>query len=197
MGDVKNLTNVYDLSVPGHYSTDDYTFFWAGPFSNWHKSPFEMWVSKADRAVKFNCSEQAMMYLKALEFADFKTAEKIMETSDPKKQKQLGRQIQRFDEDHWSKVRLDQAVSYLRHKFIQNLDLFKILMDTGNREIVEASPYDNVWGCGMGVDKYPQILDKANWTGTNLLGEALMRVREELRPFLDFRNIADQDKSEV
>ena len=36
-------------------------------------------------------------------------------------------------------------------------------------------------GIGMGVDKYPEILDKINWKGDNLLGEILMEVRSWLR----------------
>jgi ribA/ribD-fused uncharacterized protein len=49
----------------------------------------------------------------------------------------------------------------------------------GNREIVEASPEDKIWGIGM-HETNPDILDKSKWLGTNWLGEAIMRVRDEL-----------------
>lgn len=69
----------------------------------------------------------------------------------------------------------------LYQKFTQDEELKKILLDTGDRIIVEASPYDKVWGIAMGVDKYPAILDPKNWKGQNLLGQCLMRVRDKIR----------------
>lgn len=59
----------------------------------------------------------------------------------------------------------------LVEKFKQNSDLKSILLNTGDKCIVECSPYDKIWGIGMGVDQYPEILDKSNWKGENLQGE--------------------------
>ena len=44
---------------------------------------------------------------------------------------------------------------------------------------MEASPYDKIWGIGMKADD-PQVNDPKNWQGLNLLGFALMEVRDEL-----------------
>jgi ribA/ribD-fused uncharacterized protein len=68
-------------------------------------------------------------------------------------------------------------VNSLMAKFEQNSDLRKQLVEmTGNRVLVEASPVDKIWGVGLAADD-DLILDEANWKGQNLLGKALMEVR--------------------
>jgi predicted NAD-dependent protein-ADP-ribosyltransferase YbiA (DUF1768 family) len=44
---------------------------------------------------------------------------------------------------------------------------------------VEASPTDRIWGVGLGPTD-PRINDITQWNGLNLLGKALMSVREIL-----------------
>ena len=63
-------------------------------------------------------------------------------------------------------------------KFSQNDKLKEFLLNTGNSEIVEASPVDNIWGIGFSSDKAMENIDK--W-GQNLLGETLMKVRAVLK----------------
>jgi ribA/ribD-fused uncharacterized protein len=53
-----------------------------------------------------------------------------------------------------------------------------MLMMTGDRELVEASPRDRIWGIGL-AEKNAGY-NRAKW-GQNLLGKALMVVRERLR----------------
>lgn len=176
---VPNLKEVFDMKVPGHYETDDYVFFWAGPFSNWEPCTFSWSVGGC--ATKFNCSEQAMMAAKANLFGDKESHRKIMESKDPKAQKAYGRAVSGYVESKWVAVREEVTDSFLLRKFYQNEKLKRILLDTGDKIIVEASPYDKVWGIGMGVNNYPDILDQSKWKGQNLLGESLMRVRKYLR----------------
>ena len=64
-------------------------------------------------------------------------------------------------------------------KFGQNYDLKDFLLSTADKIIVEASPVDPVWGIGLAKDHDDASLpDK--WRGLNLLGFALMEVRDEL-----------------
>ncbi len=65
-------------------------------------------------------------------------------------------------------------------KFSQNKDLKIFLLSTGNKVLVEASPYDKVWGVGL-TKQDENITDPNNWLGINLLGFALMTVRDMLR----------------
>lgn len=45
--------------------------------------------------------------------------------------------------------------------------------------LVEASPYDGIWGIKMGVDD-PEIRNPKAWKGENLLGEILTKLRDSL-----------------
>lgn len=63
-------------------------------------------------------------------------------------------------------------------KFSQDEKLKKVLLKTGEREIVETSPNDRIWGIGFNTEKAMENVDK--W-GANRLGKALMRVREQLK----------------
>lgn len=64
-------------------------------------------------------------------------------------------------------------------KFGQNPELKEFLLGTGHQVLVEASPYDNIWGVKLGPND-PCIPDPHNWRGKNLLGFALMTARDIL-----------------
>ena len=51
---------------------------------------------------------------------------------------------------------------------------------SGDKLLVEASPYDQVWGVGLQAND-PAIRDQSSWRGLNLLGKALQKVRHALR----------------
>ena len=130
-----------------------------------------------------------MMYHKALTFDDVDTAEEILRTSNPRKCKALGRATKGFDEKVWNKLR-SQVVeqgSYLKYTRGVDADgegLKHKLLATENREFLEASNYDRVWGVGYSADdcrkgkKGPAPREK--W-GQNLLGKALMATRKRIR----------------
>ena len=56
------------------------------------------------------------------------------------------------------------------------------LLSTGDRELVEASPRDRVWGIGFAAEYAEE--SREMW-GMNLLGKALMTVRERIRAELE------------
>jgi predicted NAD-dependent protein-ADP-ribosyltransferase YbiA (DUF1768 family) len=59
----------------------------------------------------------------------------------------------------------------LRKKF-SCLPYYDLLLNTGEQFIYEASPTDAIWGLWNP--------DTSIWTGLNLLGKALMQVRQAL-----------------
>ena len=55
----------------------------------------------------------------------------------------------------------------------------KKLFDTYPKLLVEASPYDRIWG--IGLDRYQEeAWSESTWRGLNLLGYILTDVRNEL-----------------
>lgn len=151
----------------------DFILFWNGIFSQWYPSDFVI------DGVKYNCCEQFMMAKKSLVFNDFDALEKIMLSDDPAEQKAFGRQIIGFNKKHWDTVCRKIVYDGNYAKFTQNHDLYDELMSTIGKELVEASPYDKIWGIGLAEDN-PKAWDKKTWEGTNWLGEAIMKVRQEL-----------------
>ena len=143
------------------------------PLSNWHPAGF--WL----KHIWFDCVEQAMMYSKAKLFNDDKKANQILATSIPAEHKILGREVQGYVEQEWVARREHYVYMACLAKFTQNPNAAAYLRSTGNCELVEASPYDKIWGIGIGEGDI-RILDRKNWRGQNLLGKVLMRVRDEL-----------------
>lgn len=138
-------------------------------FSNWHNCSFII------NNIKYNCSEQAMMHLKAKMFRDERTANKILQTRNPRLQKQLGREVKNFNEQHWINNREELMYLILLEKFRQNEKLKNEILKYYGYEFVEASINDRIWGVGLSEDN-DLILDKSNWKGLNLLGNSLIKV---------------------
>lgn len=147
--------------------TDKYVFFWDGVFSNWHKCNFMI------KDINYNCVEQWMMAQKAALFNDDYIYEKIMFSTNPSEQKKLGRQVKNFNEKIWSQQATRIVTNGVYAKFDQNPKIKEDLIRLGkNRNFVEASPYDLIWGIGLSSDD-DRCLDPKNWRGKNLLGLVL------------------------
>lgn len=153
------------------YHEAEFIAFWGGIFSQWHTSDFVF------EGKRFNCAEQAMMAKKAHTFRDQEAFDKIMSTSDPREQKDIGRTVKHFDAKAWDDVALDIVTQISYEKFNQDYNLRELIILSYPYDLVEASPYDKIWGIGMSeFDK--TITDRTKWNGQNLLGKALMSARE-------------------
>ncbi|CAD0059121.1 unnamed protein product [Aureobasidium pullulans] len=170
-------------SKQNHVANDDEPVFFHGDkarpygiFSQWHKCDFTD-IKYPD--VTFDCAEQYMMYGKAQVFDSPHIAAKILSAKSPKAQKALGREIEGFTDDVWNPARLGvvKRGSYL--KFSQNEKLKKVLLETGDRDLVEASPKDRIWGIGYSAAAAKRT-SRDRW-GQNLLGIALMYARRKIR----------------
>ena len=106
--------------------------------------------------------------------------EQIMRSDDPKEIKALGRKVHGFKEEAWDEVKYPLILNGNYNKFVQNEQLRSFLLSTGDSILVEASPYDRVWGIGLAAED-PRAQDPQQWRGENLLGFALMEVRDEIR----------------
>ena len=154
---------------------ENYKFFWNGEFSQWYPSKF-----KDTEGRTFVTAEQYMMYYKAVTFGDTEIAKLIMETDSPMRQKALGRQVRNFDVGLWNAVAKDIVYQGNQYKFTQNSVLLDVLMSTGDKTLVEASPYDKIWGIGLNEEE-AKVTPPEQWLGTNWLGEVLTKLRNDLK----------------
>ena len=140
-------------------------------FSNFAKTPFRMKEKESGKTIQFSCNEQFIMYSKAKLFNDKVAAESILNETNPLQMKRYGRTVENFDEKVW------QEHNERILKFIQNPHLLNKLLNTKGATIVEANPYDQTYGVGIAAFD-PNIQDPSKWRGKNLMGKALMAVRD-------------------
>ena len=144
-----------------------------GYLSNWYPSEFTV------NDVDFSSMEQYMMYKKAVCFGDKDMANKILATDDVAKIKAFGRLVANYNESYWNGVRQIVVFEGLTAKFSQNEDLKAKLKATDNSILAECAVKDRIWGIGLSMNDLDRFqIDK--WKGQNLLGYALMMVRERL-----------------
>lgn len=130
--------------------------------------------------VQYHTAEQYMMANKALLFKDEEVYQEIMAANGPHDYKKMGRKIRGFEQESWDAPKYDIVVEGNKAKFSQNPELKEFLLSTEDSILVEASPYDKIWG--IGLDRETAMKGSVEqWQGENLLGCALMEVRDWLR----------------
>lgn len=144
-----------------------------GYLSNWYPSKFSI------NGIGYSSLEQYMMYSKAVCFKDDKVAKQILATEDCAKIKDFGRNVTGYDENMWNGVRQIIVYEGLLAKFSQNPELREKLKKTGKAILAECAVKDRIWGIGLSMHD-PDRLDWTKWQGQNLLGYALMMVRERI-----------------
>ncbi|SEC82529.1 hypothetical protein SAMN04489761_3691 [Tenacibaculum sp. MAR_2009_124] len=143
-------------------------------FSQWWKASFEI------DGVTYPTAEHYMMAGKARLFKDDEILQEILKVTHPNDVKKLGRKVKNFTPDLWDQHKFNVVMQANRAKFSQNSELKKFLLNTKDRIIVEASPLDPIWGIGMAAD-HPDVTNPSLWKGHNLLGYALMEVRDQIQ----------------
>jgi ribA/ribD-fused uncharacterized protein len=170
-------------------------------------------ISPRARLIKihsFNCGEQFMMAMKAFTFEtdtgwpaeasddEMKTlvAEdgllhntvlcQILRSTDPKEQKRLGRSLfESFDEKRWAEISIAVVAGAIVARAAVSPELRQILLESGERQIFEASPRDKKWGAGRG---WKTLALKSNTQiGENRLGKCYERARALIREQDDAR----------
>ena len=142
------------------------------PLSNHHPTPF-----KYD-GKEYTCGEQFFMYTKAMRFDDTATAAKIMNTPNPVAQKALGRDIKGFNKDIWHESCRTLLTPGLQARFEQHPQCKQALINTGKRQIGEATK-EAPWGIGHRLSD-PESLDPALWRDANIMGKILETIRDNL-----------------
>ena len=159
-----------------------YLFFWGHQpnadgtigktcFSQWWESSFTV-----DGEV-YNTAEHWMMAKKAILFEDMAAYKRVLLAKTPAEAKKIGREVNNFDPAIWETHKFELVKQGNIHKFEQHPNLRTFLLQSQNRVLVEASPRDTIWGIGMGASN-PEVENPHKWRGENLLGFALMEVRD-------------------
>ena len=102
-----------------------------------------------------------------------------MAAEKPVIQKRLGKTVKGFDEKAWDRIKYSVVLRGNTHNYTQHPELRATLLETGDRLLAEASRFDRVWAIGFDESNAEQVSRKT-W-GQNLLGKAIMQVREQLR----------------
>lgn len=160
----------------------EFVFFWgkedkkADPngkyfLSQFYPSPFTF------NNVTYKTAEHWMMAQKALLFEDHNSYKKILLAETPQAAKLMGREIKNFDDAVWTPKRYLIVLEGNLHKFRNNPKLAEFLLSSNRKVIAEANPTDCIWGIGLPKDNI-NIHNVNTWRGMNLLGFALMEVRD-------------------
>lgn len=138
------------------YSTTDAH----GAFSNFARYGFEL------DGTYWKTAEH---YFQAQKFAGTKHEIDIQRAHNPKQAAQMGRDRSRPLRKDWEDVKDDVMRRAVLKKFETHDDIRRMLLDTGDADIVENAPGDYYWGCGQ------------DGSGKNMLGKILMETRAILR----------------
>ena len=153
--------------------TDEIVAFFGehSPLSNFHQCQIKYDGYTYSSVEQILQSEKADLYDADEEHA------KILHTDNPSEIKQIGKSIP-YVEQQWSRESKEIVKKACWHKFSQQEQLRKYLLNTKDCLLVEASP-DTVWGSGIHL-RNEDCLNPNVWRGDNQLGKILMEVRDML-----------------
>lgn len=125
--------------------------------SNFYEAPVEVY------GLKYLNSEAAFQAQKTLNFA----MKQKFTTMNPTEAKRMGKMV--ILRDDWEDVKVQIMEDVVRAKFSQNPELAQKLIETGDVYLEEGNTWgDRTWGT-------------VNGSGSNLLGQILMKIRDELQ----------------
>jgi ribA/ribD-fused uncharacterized protein len=159
-----NVAMYPDSTLNLSYQTDNRVYWFSHAFD-----PLNNWSAHAVKyeGKQFPTVEHAFHHYKFIETAP-KIAQQIVEAPSPWAAMQIERKYKDRRRADWQEVKVDLMLNLIRAKAVQNKDVAACLLATGDKHIVENSPWDDFWGCGK------------DGTGRNMMGEILVRVRDEL-----------------
>ena len=157
--------------------------------SNFHPCKFKI------NGIKYSSSEQWIQHCKAKYFKDSITMAQILSTKDALESKLLDRDIIGYDERRWKEVAYKECYAGLFEKFAHNEELKRVLINTGNKTLVESS-YDKIWGTGIPLND-PSCLDQSKWYSPGILSKLLMDIRSKLNHDPGVPNTGEEELMDI
>ena len=139
-----------------------------------YEAPFEI------DGVRFTTIEQYISYMKCILFGDKDSALSVLGTQRETRQREIAMGSEAFLETVWKGERQIIVIYGLLAQFRQNPEIRDLLLSTGDAYLVSCSHMDVIYSCGYRIDE-ERRLDAAKWRGRNVLGFALMAVRDILK----------------
>jgi len=129
---------------------------------------------------EFNTLTHYLECMKAKEFDDKETLEKMMKSPTTKAVKALGKKVRNFEDTKWNEACLKHLSKGLRAKFTKFPELRKLLLETNDKVLGYADPRNIILGIGC-AQGTPKSLTSSKWRGNNEMGKALMELRKVLK----------------
>ena len=146
--------------------------------SNFYSRDFTFDATVINGSNVYNSVEQGYQHMKAEHFNDQSTATKIMNEKDPSIQKQLGNIIN-IVKAEWDKSKDVIMKNLMLAKFKEHHDLAIQLINTKEKNIIEANHNDLYWASGLPIGKDNCIQSK--WKGLNKFGALMTEVRDDVK----------------
>ena len=141
------------------------------PWSNFHRSPFEI------NGQKFNTAEHWIQYVKSKLFGDTTTTELILNSENVLDAKKLGYKIQGFDPKTWHEKGYELCIPGIKAKFQQNPTLLCMLKTTTPKLLVESTADNKTWETGVPLKDH-EALNREKWHNQGWLSSMLMDIRD-------------------
>ena len=146
------------------------------PLSNFYKSTFEI------GGERFDWVEQYYVAGKADYAKDKDARSAVMRAQSPQECKRISEQIdKKIDKKLWLEQKAKEVMlKAVGAKFNQDKHCASFLINTGKKELVEATRNDDFWSCGLDIKKDQDKILEHKWHGTNHLGKIIMEIRDNL-----------------
>ena len=119
------------FNISSKSENDVFGFFGhMNPLSNFHQTPF------LSDGTAFHSSEQLIQYKKAQHFKDEDASRRILMSKTSVECRSIARDIKNYDHESWKAVVKSVCIDGITHKFVQNPLLQKMLLKTGDKQIV-------------------------------------------------------------
>ena len=176
VNNVAEASGLIDMASTCQCSNEETVLFLGShsPLSNLYSSNFTI-----DNRM-YNSAEQFIQSEKAATFDDDATQAQILREVNPYKVKKLGLRVKGFRLERWRQVCKQIVYRAVLAKFQQNITLQQLILDSGNKLLVENS-MDSYRGTGIHLHN-KAALDRKFWKNEGgVMSDILSRVREDLR----------------